>query len=125
MKKIDKNGNFLELVPEKRCKWEKSVEGKVRLLVPRFKNRWMRAFALKMGRSEFFTVSLDEIGSRVWEAIDGTLTVGQIGEIMEKEGEAAKDGPMVQVYERLTQYMSMLLRHRFIEFKDKKGGAYG
>ncbi|MGD2085989.1 MAG: PqqD family protein [Candidatus Aminicenantes bacterium] len=114
MAKKDKKINFLDLIPERNCQWEENRDGKIDLLVPRFKNRLMKKIALKLGKSEFITIHLDALGSKVWDRIDGSHTVEQIGELMEKENEAFTH----QLYERLTDFLSSLSRHRFIRFKD-------
>jgi hypothetical protein len=113
MEKKDKNINFLDLIPEKSCKWEETGDGRIDLLVPRFKNPLMKKIALKLGRSEYFTIHLDALGSKVWDRIDGSHTVEQIGKLMEKENEEFH-----QLYERLTHFLSSLSRHRFIHFKN-------
>jgi hypothetical protein len=115
--KIDKNSNFLDLIPDKLCKWEKDGEGIIRLVVPRFKNHTMRKIAVNLGRSENIKIALDNLGSKVWELIDGSRTVGQIGQILEKEAEVDTGQPMPQVYERLTRFLSGLSHHRLIDLK--------
>lgn len=114
MAKINKKVNFLDLIPERNCQWEETGEGKIDLKVPRFKNPLMKKIALKLGRSEYITIHLDDLGSKVWDRIDGSHTVEQIGKLMEKENEEFTH----QLYERLTQFLSSLSRHRFIRFKN-------
>ena len=105
---------MLELIPEKNCRWEKNPEGKVCLLVPRFKNRVFKKIALQLGRSEWVKISFDEIGSKSWDLMDGRRNVEQIGELLEKElGEQVKP-----VYQRLTEFVVILSRNKFIIFKN-------
>lgn len=113
MTKKDKNVNFLDLIPERNCQWEKTGDDRIDLLVPRFKNPLMKKIALKMGRSEYITLHLDALGTKVWDRIDGSRTVEQIGKLMKKENEEFQ-----QLYERLTQFLSSLSRHHFILFKN-------
>ena len=113
MAKKDKNVNFLDLIPERNCHWKETGDGRIDLLVPRFKNPFMKKIALKLGRSEFITLHLDALGSLVWDRIDGSRTVEQIGKLVEKENEAFTH----QLYERLTQFLSSLSRHRLIQFR--------
>jgi hypothetical protein len=109
-----KEGNFLNLIPEINCRWESDQEGKVYLLVPRFKNSWMKKIALKLGKSELVKIFLDEIGTRSWKLINGRRTVRQIGALLEKDmGERVKP-----VYDRLIEFMSILFKNRFILFKN-------
>lgn len=112
MKKEEKN--LLELIPEKNCRWEKNQEGKIFLLVPRFKNRFFKNIALRLGRSEWVKIFFDEIGSKSWDLIDGKRSVEQIGKLLEKEmGDRVKP-----VYQRLTEFVVILSRNKFIVFKN-------
>jgi len=106
--------NFLDLIPERNCQWEEARDGKIDLMIPRFKNRFMKKIALKLGRSEFITIHLDALGSEVWDRIDGSHTVEQIGESVKKENE----GFTHQLYERLAHFLSSLSKHQFIRFKN-------
>lgn len=114
MAKKNKKVNFLDLIPERKCQWEETRDGRIDLKVPRFKNPLMKKLALKLGRSEYITIHLDDLGSKVWDRIDGSHTVEQIGELVKKENEGFNH----QLYERLTQFLSSLSRHRFIQFKN-------
>lgn len=114
MAKIDKKVNLLDLIPERNCQWEKTGDGRTDLLVPRFKNRLMKKIALKLGKSELITIHLDALGSKVWDRVDGSHTVEQIGKLMEKENDEFTH----QLYERLTQFLTALSRHKFIQFKN-------
>lgn len=116
MAKKDKKINFLDLIPERKCQWEKTEDGKIDLVIPRFKNQYMKKFALKLGKSEFFKVHLDSMGSHVWELIDGTITVEQIGKLIENKKEESPD----KLYGRLTEFFAILMRNRFIQFKNYK-----
>ncbi len=113
MAKIDKNTNFLDMIPEKKCGWEKNGDGRTYLLVPRFKNPLLKKIALNLGKSEFVKFHLDDLGARAWELIDGSRTVEQIGKLMEPQGQDA----LPQLYERLTKFLSILWRNKFIGLK--------
>jgi len=128
-----KKGNFLDLVPERSCRWEpveKEGTGGVDLLVPRFKNKWMKKFAQKLGKSELVKVHLDDMGVKVWNLMDGANTVGQIGDLIVSEEDNTVDNangntngntndePMNPNYSRLTQYLTILERNKFITFKN-------
>lgn len=117
MKKNEKENNFLEFIPKKKCEWERLEGGKIELSIPRFKVQWLKRWAMRMGRSEYIKVSLDELGSNVWESIDGTRTVGQIAELLVAENKSSGNEPMIQPYERVSFFLSNLLRHKLIEVK--------
>ena len=114
MAKKDKKVNFLDLIPERNCQWEETGDGRIDLLVPRFKNPLMKKIALKLGKSDYIIIHLDDLGSKVWDRIDGSHTVEQIGELVKKENE----GFTHQLYERLTHFLTSLSRHKFIQFKN-------
>lgn len=108
------------MIPEKKCESQMGEEGKILLRIPRFKNKWMKRIGLNLGKSEFFNISLDALGTRVWNLIDGTRTVEQIGMVLEKEDGSENQEPILQLYERLTKYFSMLLYHGFVDFKNNE-----
>lgn len=112
MKKKDRN--LLELIPEKECEWESVPEGKISLVVPRFKNRFFKKIAMKMGKSEFVRIHLDKMGSNVWNLVDGIRSVEEIGKIIPRE----KDESEQSLYERLSEFIVILARNRFIQFKN-------
>jgi hypothetical protein len=109
-----KDGNFLDLIPEKDCNWGTSDDGRIYLQVPRFKNPFFKRVARRLGKSEQVKIFFDEIGGKSWLLIDGRRTVQEIGQLMEKDmGESVKP-----VYERLTQFISILFRNKFIFFNN-------
>lgn len=109
-----KQDNFLDLIPEKNCRWEQAEKGNVNLLVPRFKNRWMKKIALRLGKSELVKINFDEIGSRTWLLIDGNRKVEEIGKHLEEELKEK----VQPVYQRLSEFLSILARNKFIYFKN-------
>jgi hypothetical protein len=115
-KNIDKKGNFLDLVPEKTCQWEKTGDNKINLMVPRFKNRWLKKIAARLGKTEIVRIAMDDNGSLVWQLIDGSNTVDEIGRSMANL--KTDDESIEQVYQRLMEFITILSRNRFIRFKN-------
>jgi len=112
----DRQQNLLDLIPKKNCAWERADDGRSYLLVPRFKNRLMRWIALRLGRSEWVKIFFDPIGTLSWELIDGKRSVGDIADRLEAEmGEAVQ--PAV---DRLTEFIVILSRNRFIVFENRE-----
>lgn len=76
--------NLLLCRPERLVDAEVDEDGAVTVLRPRFIKgplaRWLQP---RLGRP-FYRVHLDEIGSFVWQQIDGQTTVGQIAQAMEQ-----------------------------------------
>jgi hypothetical protein len=115
MSETEKKDNFLDLIPVRNCKWETTEEGKTFLVVPRFKNPLMKRIALRFGKSELVRVYFDENGAKVWNLVDGCKSVVEIGKLMERE----KDETQQQVYDRLTEFLSILARNKFISLKEQ------
>lgn len=110
MSKTKNNVNFLDLIPVRKCNWDKTEDGRIFLLAPRFKNRWVRKFVLKMGKSEFVRLYLDNNGARVWNLIDGKRTVGDISNLLQEQaGEKLE-----QAEQRVACFMGMLIRNDFV-----------
>lgn len=110
-KKINKDDNFLELVPKKiqNYKWEVNEDGLVKIIIPR------EGILDKIVRFFFKTpkemkIDLDEQGSSVWKLIDGKNNIEDIGSSLKDEfGKKAEP-----VYERLGTYINILRNNNFI-----------
>lgn len=114
MSKTKSSVNFLDLVPGQKYNWDKNEDGKTFLLVPRFGNRWLKKFAMNMGKSEFVRLYLDDNGARVWELIDGKRTVGAICDLLqEQSGEKLE-----QAEQRICFFMGMLKKNDFITLQE-------
>ncbi len=82
---------FLQLKPvRKEFIWFEE-EGKVRIVVPKFKSKIGKRFCRMLGRDPEFTVNLDEKGSLVWKMCDGKHTVEEILKEMEQAFPDEKD----------------------------------
>ena len=78
-RKILKNLNFLEATPVRTCEYRVEEDGRVSIVVPKFRNQAFNQWFLGR-RSKNFLVKLDKNGSQAWLLIDGKLNVGQISE---------------------------------------------
>lgn len=84
----DPDVNLLELVPEQIVQSEKSDDGVVTILGPRFNSGFMKRLVGSRMKSPHFKISLDDVGKTVWENIDGEHNIGKIANILrEKFGE--------------------------------------
>jgi hypothetical protein len=109
--------NLLELTPEKLVDSEKLDDGTINLIVPRFRHKWIKNFFMRKLKKPTWKVDLDEIGSFVWEHIDGQTNVERIGTEMEQQfGEKVEP-----VYERLNQFLFIMRSHEFIKFREWSG----
>lgn len=110
-KKIKKDDNFLELVPKKNKKYEYEInnEGLVQILILRdsFLEKAVRMF---FNTPKVMKIDLDPYGSFVWNTIDDTKNIEEIGHALQKEfGE--KIDPL---YERLGTYINILKNNKFV-----------
>ena len=106
--------NALDLIPLPRCEWTCGDDGRVTLVVPRFKQEWLLKLIRRLKRSETVKVHLDETGSRVWREIDGKRSIEEIG----KSLDAKEDETVQQRYERLSAFMMILHRNQFVAFRE-------
>jgi len=104
--------NLLELVPEQLVDSTRDDEGIVTILGPRFKTGFMKKLVGSRLKSPYFKIALDDIGTTVWENIDGTQNIGKISDILkEKFGERIEP-----VNNRLAMFFTQLEMSRFIVY---------
>lgn len=116
MKRRDSKGetiNLLELVPVRTIPWEKSEEGLVVLLKPKFRHPFFVKHLLPRQKKPHYRIKLDAIGSFVWEQCDGNRSVKELAENM--KGQFGDD--VEPLYDRLTLFLQSLEKNRFIYFK--------
>jgi len=114
-KKIDKNANFLKLVPYKNMnqKWELKDDGLVRIIVMRdgLVDRAVRMF---FKTPKEMKIDLDAQGSCVWKSIDNYRNIEEIGKLLIKDfGDKAEP-----LYQRLGTYINILRNNKFIKLKE-------
>lgn len=112
-----KQENFLDYIPKRNVlyKWEMNGKNHVEVAV---KNRGMfnRIAQLLFRKPKVSKIELDELGSFIWQQLDGTKTVYEIGNAV-KEQFGRKAEPL---YERLCEYIKILHNNRFIVYENKK-----
>ena len=77
--------NLLDLVPRRIVEHEIDEAHLVTVLMPRFKNRFMKRLFEPRHKSPFIKINLDEIGSEVWLLCDGARTIGEISALMREK----------------------------------------
>jgi len=109
--------NLWELIPIRKFEFEKSENELVTILIPKFTNKFLVQYLMPRLKYPFIKIKLDEIGSAVWNEIDGKKKVGEIADILEK-----KFGEKIQpIEERLSKFFTQLKLHQFIDFiKEEK-----
>jgi len=102
--------NLLALRPVRNVLWETSAEGRVVLLVPKFRNRLMVRLLVPLLKRPSVKLTLDAIGSDVWTLCDGETNVGTIARrLAEKYGDRADPG-----HDRLARFFKALERDRLV-----------
>ena len=105
--------NYLLRVPApaERLRWTVEDTGAVTLEVEN--TGWANRLAqVLLGRPRVSYVHLDELGSFLWQRLDGERTIAVLGQLVEARfGERAHP-----LYERLAQYFRILDSYRFIRW---------
>lgn len=113
-RKLNKNINFLELTPIRNVDFEIEENSIVKLLIPRFKNKFAQEHLIPKFRSKFIKANLDKFGSSCFELIDGEKNVLEISNsVKEKHGEIVEP-----VYERVSKFFGYLYRFGLVRFKE-------
>jgi hypothetical protein len=104
--------NLLALIPEQTVESIKGEDGIVTILGPRFKTGIMKKMVGSRLKSPYFKIALDDVGTTVWENIDGTRKIGEIAAILkEKFGEKIEP-----CNDRLAMFFTQLEMSRFIRY---------
>lgn len=112
-KKETKQLNLLELTPVRNYEHVVKEDGLTDVLVPKFKKAFMQRFIPKR-KSPYIKANLDELGSAVWELIDGKHKVIEMTKILEEKfGEK-----IAPAHERIGMFINQLHTHGFIHFKE-------
>ncbi len=109
-KKNNSDDNFLLYIPKQNhTAWE-TQNGKIKLIF--YHNKAIERFIRWLVKKPYVSdVELDEMGSAVWQQIDGKQTVFDIGEkLKEKYGEKCEP-----VYDRLIMYLRYLVRKGWVQ----------
>jgi len=112
-KKKKEEINLLELTPVRERKFETGEDGLVTILIPKFKREFFQNLIPK-NKSKDFKINFDELGTAVWNEIDGNKKVEEIvKELGERLGEKIQPAE-----ERITKFLIQLNSHKFISFKE-------
>jgi hypothetical protein len=114
---ILKNVNYLDLTTVRLMEDRLTDKGKIEILLPRFKSRFWNQVYKNSKKGEYIFIHLDEIGSTIWNSIDGNLSVQTICNEM-KEKHPDKLQPTEETEKRITEFLSLLYRERYISFRE-------
>ncbi len=113
-RKILKDANYLDLTPVKLHESEIDQTGTVIVIIPKFTNKYAAKILLPLLKTKNFRIKLDELGSAVWNSIDGKTNVANLCIKLHKEIGSKID----PVQERVTKFLTQLYLQGFITFKE-------
>jgi hypothetical protein len=116
-RRILKKANFLDLIPVRTMKEQIREDGKVDILLPRFKSLYWQEVYRNSRKGEFIKIHLDETGSSIWKLIDGNRKVFEIC-IHLNESMPEKMQPADETESRVTKFLSRLYQERYITFRE-------
>lgn len=113
---MKKEENFLDYIPKRnqRFAYQTNEKGYIEIAVLNtgFMNRVLQLVCKK---PKISYVELEEMGSFLWEQMDGIKTVYELG-VLEKQEFGEKAEP---IYERLCTYLKVLRKSGFIIYVNK------
>jgi hypothetical protein len=116
-RRILKKANFLHLTPVRMMDYRVNNDGKVDILLPRFRSKFWKDVYRKSTKGEFIYIHLDATGSVIWQQINGETSVENIcSGIWEKE--QASKNYSEDFQKRVTQFLSVLYQQKYISFKE-------
>ena len=107
--------NFMDKVPVRNYKEFKEIEGKITVLIPKFKNQFASKLLIPKNKSAYMKFHLDETGSAVWKLIDDSETVEGICKKLRYiigSHESKND----ELEEKLVLFLSNLCKTNIIKF---------
>lgn len=112
--KEEDSPNLLTLIPEKLVESEKKDDGLLYLVIPKFRGKRTGKWLTSKLKHPTWKIDLDEVGSFVWEQIDGRTNVEKIGERMQKHfGEKVEP-----VFDRLNLFLYTMRKEDLIRFSN-------
>ena len=112
-RKILKGISATELIPVRKV-LHTVEDGRVVLQIPKFENSFINLL-LPATRSMYFHVKLDDHGTKVWEAMDGYHTIGEIAELIRDSLVSEENSD--DLFERLSKFTSRLYENKYITFR--------
>jgi hypothetical protein len=107
-----KSVNMHDVIPRPLVQSEKSVDGRTVLLKPKFRHPILVKYLQHRMKHPFYRITLDEVGTAVWQKIDSQRNAVEIADELEQElGEKIQPK-----YERLGRFISMLKNAKLIEY---------
>ncbi len=113
----DQEYNLLELRPERLFESETTDEGLDRVLVPRFRNAFLRRFLVPRNRDPYVHVKLDMYCTAIWRMCDGRTPVARmVAALEERFGEEVAPAD-----ERVAAFIRQMRMYQYISLKTADG----
>ena len=104
--------NYLDKVAVKNIDWGTDDKGKVYLIKEKTRSKWFMKLINLFEKDHYYHINLDELGTRVWNLLDGKRDLYEITLELKKEfGEE-----LAQVEHRVSIFCAMLHRNNFITY---------
>jgi hypothetical protein len=103
--------NLLELKPRRTADFETDAEGRVTVLVPKFKQGRLAKWLMPRLKKPHIRLRLDAFGSCAWRQFDGATSVAAVAERMQGELGAAPEG----LTDRLGVFLHQLEREQLVD----------
>ena len=116
-RKILKKANYLDLTPLRQMEFETREDGKVDILLPRFRHPILKRTLQPHWKQEFIRIHLDEMGSVIWLQVDGVINVNELCRHIQA-AHPEKLNPPEETEKRVTQFLSLLYQQRYITFRE-------
>lgn len=106
------DSHFWKNIPQRTAEWELEAEGRVVVLVPKFRHPLLQRWVLPLLAKPVFRIHLDATGSVFWQLCDGTRTLEEIKTLMQQNlGEQLEP-----IEERFSTFVHQLQKGNLIHF---------
>ena len=114
-RKVLKQINSLDLTPVRQMEFEINENGKVDILMPRFKHPVLKRALQPRKKEDHIRIHLDDLGSAIWLQIDGKMNVHELCDQLQSLY-PEKLIPSVETEERVVKFLALLYQERYLTF---------
>jgi hypothetical protein len=106
------NLDMRTIVPVHNVEYEVEESGNVTILKPKFTSKFSQKYITPRMKYPYYMIHLDEIGTTVWNCINGERTAVEIGDKLHEDlGEKIEP-----VFERLGMFLAKMKNENFIKW---------
>ena len=106
------NLDMRTIVPVHNTEYEIDESGNVTILKPKFTSPFSQKYIIPRMKYPYYMIHLDEVGTTVWNSIDGVRTAVEVGEKLQEE----LGDKIEPVYERLGMFLAKMKNEKFIKW---------